>query len=148
MLTMLGVVLACVAYARSKTAPIENPLPARIRRRICNSSSNPEPILSGSLCDLEDEVFVVAVATAAPDDGAKVAVDRLDDAEGDLVSAVREDAIEVCLESAGELLERGEPLPAQTSHPRFEEAPRRALVGVAPEAVDLFLEVVRLEEEL
>lgn len=65
--------------------------------------------------NLEDKILVILVAASAADEGAEVAVDGLDDAEGDLVAAVGEDAIEVGERREGELLERGQTLPAETA---------------------------------
>jgi hypothetical protein len=45
----------------------------------------------------------VAVAPPTANDGAEVAGDRLDDAEGDLVPAVGEDSVDVIEESPGQL---------------------------------------------
>jgi hypothetical protein len=73
---------------------------------------------------------VVAIAAATADERAQVAVDGLDDTEGDLVPTVGEDSFEVVVEGSCELLEGGQALPAQAQQPVDEEAKRRPFVAV------------------
>ena len=82
------------------------------------SRSPREARLSRALLCFEDQVFVVTVATPAANEGAEVAVDGLDDAEGDLPVAVVQDAFEMTGEQATELLKGGQPLPAQGVEPK------------------------------
>jgi hypothetical protein len=57
--------------------------------------------LGGALLDIEEKVLVVAIATAPADHGAEVSDDHLDGAEGDLVMAVVQDAVEVGRRESG-----------------------------------------------
>jgi hypothetical protein len=83
---------------------------------------------------------VVTLTTAAADHRADVAVDGLHLAERDRDTTVGEDAVEVTAEELGDLVEGREPLPAQRPDPGGQEAPRRSLVGIVPEARQLLLE--------
>ena len=96
------------------------------------------------LLNLEDEVFVVAIASSAANDGSDVSVDGLDDAEGNLVVAVAENAFQVAFESGGELSERRKSLPPEATHPVLEEAESGGLVGVLPQALELLFKGSRL----
>jgi len=98
------------------------------------------------LLNLEDEVFVVAVASSAANHGSDVSVDGLDDAEGKLVVAVAENTFEVASESGGELLERRKSLPPEATHPVLEEAESGCLVGVLPQALELLFKEVGFEQ--
>jgi hypothetical protein len=60
---------------------------------------------------------VIPVAAAAPKHRSDVAVDGLDDAEGDLLVAVVQDPLKMAGEQAAELLEGGQSLPAQRPQP-------------------------------
>ena len=75
---------------------------------------------------------MIAVAPAAAEHGANVTVDGLDGAEGNLLVAVVEDAVEVPGEEPTQLLEGRQALPAQGPEPRGEEPPSRSFVGVRP----------------
>ena len=87
---------------------------------------------------------MVPVAAAAAQHRPDVAVDRLHDAEGDLLVAVVEDALEMAREQATELLEGRQPLPAQGPQPIGQEPAGGSLVGVGPELGQLLLEEIRL----
>jgi hypothetical protein len=89
---------------------------------------------------------VVLVAATSADQGSEIAVDSLDHAEGDLVFAVGKDAVEVAEQSARQLLEGRESLPAERGQPVSQEGHGGPFVGIAPEPLDLLLEVVGLEE--
>src|SRR3989442_56950 len=102
--------------------------------------------LGGSLLDLEQEVLVISIPTAAPEHGADVAVDGLDRAERDLLMAVGEDAVEMPQQELGDLAERWQALPPEGAEPGREEALRRPLIGVVPEMGELLLEQVGFGE--
>ena len=56
---------------------------------------------------------MIAAPPAAPEHRPDVPVDRLDDADGDLLVAVAQDALEMAGDQTAELLEGRQPLPAQ-----------------------------------
>lgn len=87
--------------------------------------------------NFEEQVLVIAIAPPATERRPDVAVDGLHLAERNLDVAIGEDAVKVTTEEVGDLSEGREPLPAQRPHPRGQEAPRHAFVGVVPEAPEL-----------
>ena len=76
---------------------------------------------------------MVPVAAALAEHETDVPIDGFDRPEGDLLVAVSEDAVEMPGEELGDLLEGGQPLPAQDWQSGREESPRRPFVGEGPE---------------
>src|SRR5262249_4986216 len=92
----------------------------------------------------EEQVFVISVTAPAAQHRADVPVDRLHLPEGDLLVAVVQEPVQMPGEQPAELLEGRQPLPAQGAEPGGQEAPRPALVGVAPQLAELVSEEVGL----
>ena len=89
---------------------------------------------------------MVAITTAATKHRTDVSVDGLHYSERDFDVTVGEHAVEVTAEELGDLVERWEALPAQRPNPGGQEAPRRAFVGVVPEAPQLLFEQMSFGE--
>lgn len=105
-----------------------------------------ETARSGGSLDLEEQVFVVPITSSPPQHRADVAVDRLNLAEGHLLMAIGEDAVQVPDEQLGQLPKGWQPLPAERPQPRGQEPARCPFIGVVPEVSELFFKQVRLGE--
>src|SRR3989442_12943763 len=93
---------------------------------------HPAPSGRGFL-DFGQEVLVIPVAAAPPQQGPDVAVDRLDLPERDLLVAVGEDTVAMPQQELGDPAERWQPLPPERAEPRGEEAAGGPPPGVVPE---------------
>ena len=94
--------------------------------------------------DFQTEVLFVAQPVCSSLDDADFVVEPFDEAQRDFVLrfAVSGDAIPVTINHVGELLVGLQSLPLERCAPVFEEAPRPALVLVAPELAKGLLEQV------
>src|SRR5664279_6316963 len=94
--------------------------------------------------DFEPKVFFVTEPIGSSLDNSDLVVEPLDEAERDFVFllAVGGDAIPMTIDHVGELLVGFQPLPFERGAPLLEEAPCPALVLVAPELAERFLEQV------
>ena len=98
------------------------------------------------LDDFEPHVRLVPVAVGAADEILGLKVGRLDISQRHPLVTAGEDAVEMRLHHAGELVVGGEPTPLEVIDPTVEEAPCAGLRLVGPQVVERLFEQMPFEQ--
>src|SRR5258708_40294155 len=96
--------------------------------------------------EFENQHGFISHAAGSTEHGFDGGLDRLDDAEADLVIAVGGDPLEMLEQELAQPLHLGEALPPERVAPAVEEVQHAGAGLVHPEPIELFAEYVGLEQ--